>query len=152
MKQLTLSLLLILGRLVSLHGEDLAIIVAPGVHLDNLSQAELGQVFLMDKKTSTATHLVVLMREKTAPERAVIMKDVYKMTEAQFEAYFLQATFTGMLTTPPRMIPSAPAVRKLVANNPGMIGYVASSLVDASVKVVKVDGHAPGETGYPLKL
>jgi ABC-type phosphate transport system substrate-binding protein len=46
---------------------------------------------------------------------------------------------------------SAAAVRQFVAATPGAIGYLLASDVDDSIKIVKVDGKAPGEAGYPLK-
>ena len=40
----------------------------------------------------------------------------------------------------------------LTALSPGAITYLRASDVDPSVKVLKVDGKAPGEAGYPLKI
>ncbi len=140
-----------LASLSSARAEDLAIIVAPGVAIDNLSLSELRAIFLMEKTTINDTKLTVLMREKGAPERTETLKDVYQMTDGAYEGYFLQAVFTGKISSAPRMIPSGAAIRKIVGGNPGMIGYIAASAVDASVKAVKIDGHAPGEAGYPLK-
>ena len=42
--------------------------------------------------------------------------------------------------------------KQFVSVTPGAISYIRASDADDSVKVVKVDGHAPGEAGYALKL
>ena len=47
---------------------------------------------------------------------------------------------------------SAAGVRKFVHDLPGAIGYVRTDEVDGSVKIVRVDGRAPGEPGYRLTL
>jgi hypothetical protein len=39
-----------------------------------------------------------------------------------------------------------------VSGTPGAIGYLRGSDVDDSVKILKVDGHAPGDAEYPLKI
>ena len=41
---------------------------------------------------------------------------------------------------------------KTISNVQGAIGYVRSDEVDASVKVIRVDGLTPGDAGYRLKL
>ena len=43
-------------------------------------------------------------------------------------------------------------VIKFVSFVSGAIGYVRPEEVDASVKVIRVDGLAPGDPGYKLKL
>jgi hypothetical protein len=40
---------------------------------------------------------------------------------------------------------------KTISNVPGAIGYVRVDEVDASVKVIRVDGLAPGDAGYKIK-
>ncbi|MEY2880609.1 MAG: hypothetical protein RLZZ15_2989 [Verrucomicrobiota bacterium] len=144
--------LLALCGFASARAEDLAIVVAHAVPIENLTLEELRAVFLMEKAVVNGTKLSILMREKTAPERAAILKSVYQMSKTQYEAYFLQATFTGLISAGPRLIPSSMALKKIVVGSPGAIGYVVASAVDASVKVVKIDGRSPGDPQYPLKL
>jgi hypothetical protein len=52
----------------------------------------------------------------------------------------------------PRQQNSTPDVIKFISYVPGAIGYVRADEVDASVKVLRVDGLAPGEPGYKIKL
>jgi hypothetical protein len=62
----------------------------------------------------------------------------------------MQAAFTGKDIAPPRDVASAAALKQFVAGTPGAIGCILASEVDDSVKVLKVDGNAPGEPGYKL--
>ena len=43
-------------------------------------------------------------------------------------------------------------MRKFVFNVPGAIGYLRPGDVDDSVKVLRIDGHLPGDAEYPLKI
>jgi hypothetical protein len=61
------------------------------------------------------------------------------------------AAFNGKEIAQPRDVASAAALKKFVATTPGAIGCILSSEVDASVKVLKVDGAAPGEPAYKLR-
>jgi ABC-type phosphate transport system substrate-binding protein len=53
------------------------------------------------------------------------------------KAYWTKMIFTGR-GQPPREMPSSAAIRKLVADNPSLIGYIDKSALDASVKAVLV--------------
>jgi hypothetical protein len=77
---------------------------------------------------------------------------IYRMSERDFNRYFLHGTFTGETQSVPKTLATAAGVDKFVFNVPGAIGYVRASEVDDSVKVVRVDGRAPRDGGYPLML
>ena len=40
---------------------------------------------------------------------------------------------------------------ELVAQIPGAVAFVDASQVPAGLKVIKINGHLPGEPGYPLR-
>ena len=42
--------------------------------------------------------------------------------------------------------------RRFIFNVPGAIGFVRAAEADATVKIVRVNGHAPGDPQYPLRL
>jgi ABC-type phosphate transport system substrate-binding protein len=54
---------------------------------------------------------------------------------AQLKSFWSKQVFSGK-GTPPKEVPGNADVKKLVADNPNMIGYVDKSVVDGSVKVV----------------
>ncbi|NGZ83655.1 phosphate ABC transporter substrate-binding protein [Duganella sp. SAP-35] len=56
---------------------------------------------------------------------------------ALMKAYWTKMVFTGR-GQPPRELASSAAVRKMVADNPSMIGYIDRAALDASVKAVTV--------------
>jgi ABC-type phosphate transport system substrate-binding protein len=56
-------------------------------------------------------------------------------SSSQLKAYWSRLIFTGK-GTPPKEVGDDAAVKKLVAANPNMIGYIDSAAVDDTVKVV----------------
>ena len=56
-------------------------------------------------------------------------------TSAQLKAHWSKLIFTGK-ARPPKEIGDSVAVRKQIADNPNMIGYIDSGSNDSSVKVV----------------
>jgi ABC-type phosphate transport system substrate-binding protein len=56
---------------------------------------------------------------------------------AMMKAYWTKMVFTGR-GQPPRELASSAAVRKMVADNPAMIGYIDRAALDPSVKTVQV--------------
>jgi hypothetical protein len=62
----------------------------------------------------------------------------------------MQAVFTGKDVVQPQEVSSAAALKQLVGRTPGGIGCIFGSQADDTVKILKVDGVAPGEPGYKL--
>ena len=133
--------------------ESLAVVVGAKSGVDALSQAELVKVFKGTKtKGPDGVKFVIVMREPGSLEREGALKFIYAMTDQEYQKYFLQATFTGAVTSAPKQLSGAAAVKQFVASNPGAIGYLKASDLDESVKAVKIDGKAPGDADYKLKL
>ena len=151
---LGLAILLLTGpALAEDKADHLAIIVNKKSGVDNLALAQLTKIFRGERpRDPQGNKFVILMREKDSAERSAVLKIVYAMSEQEYQKYFLQATFTGAVQSAPKQVNGAAATITFVANNPGAIGYVRASEVDDSVAVVKVDGKAPGEDGYGVKL
>jgi len=134
-------------------GGDLAIVVNKACKLDDVSSSDLAKYFKADKsKAPDGTKLVIVMQDTGRAERNAALKGIYKMSEEAYTEHFVEATFTGAVTAAPKALPSAAAVKKFVAETAGGIGYIRGSDADDSVKVLKVDGQAPGEANYRLKL
>ncbi len=132
---------------------DLAIIVGKNSALDSVTSEELAKIFRAEKaKSPDGIRFVVTTRETGSPERLAALASIYKMEEADYTKYFLQATFTGQVQAPPRTLSGANTTKQFVTVTPGAIGYLRGSDTDDSVKTLKVDGKSPGEAGYPLKL
>ena len=152
-KSLLLAGLFLTASLTGLRADDLAIIVNKATKVDDVSFGDLQKYFKAEKsKTADGTKIVLVMQDVGRPERDAALKTLYKMSEAEYTDYFVSQTFTGAVAAAPKSLPSAAAVKKYVAETPGAIGYVRAGEADDSVKVLKVDGKAPGEADYKLGI
>lgn len=152
---LNLWLGLLLASAAYADGKDdqIAVIVDRASSLAEVSSADLAKYFKVQKsKAPDGTKLTLVQQAVGRPEREAVLSKIYAMNEGEYSKYFLQATFTGAVAAAPRALPSGAAVLKFVGENPGTLSYVRASEVTDAVKVVKIDGKAPGDTGYPLTI
>ena len=133
--------------------QGLAIIVNRENSIDNLSMTDLRSMFLGERSHwPNGRRITLVMMEPGQPERETLLRDVCRMSESDLRRRFLQGLLTGEVLVSPKTLSSPAGVRKFVFNVPGAIGYVRSEDVDDSVKVVRIDGHLPGDAEYPLKI
>jgi ABC-type phosphate transport system substrate-binding protein len=135
-------------------GDDsLAIVVNRSNPVDGLSFLELRKIFLEEQDHwSNGRRVTVVMLEPGKVERQVVLAQIYKMDEKDFNKYFLHSMFTGELHAAPKALASSGEVLKFVFNVPGAIGYLKASDVDDSVKIVRIDSRLPGEKEYAIRL
>jgi ABC-type phosphate transport system substrate-binding protein len=131
--------------------EPLAIVVNRSNPLTEISLADLRRVFRGQRsRWSNGRRVTLVMRDPGAPERLAILQSLYGLEEEQYRRTYLQAVFSGEATDAPKTLASTNGVLRFVYNVPGAIGYVRARDVDASVKMLRVDGRLPGESGYRL--
>jgi ABC-type phosphate transport system substrate-binding protein len=131
---------------------DVAIVVNPGCSLTDVSLPDLAKIFKAQRtKTPDGNRFVLTSRETGSPEREAVLSAIYQMSDPQYEKYFLAATFAGTIQSAPKVIVTGVSVCQFVASEPGAIGYLRATEVDSSVKVLKVEGKAPGQPNYPIK-
>lgn len=134
------------------HDVDVAVVVQPDTPVSNLSLAEVRKIFLGDRQYWTANMPVVLLiRAPVARERDVVLKVIYQMSESQFKQYWIAKIFRAESVTAPKVVYSNDMANDLVTALPGAIAFIDSRDVRPGTKVVRVDGHLPGEPGYPLR-
>src|SRR5579864_243719 len=133
--------------------ESLAIIVNQANPIDGLSSAELRTVFLGERSHwPNGRRITLVMMEPGQLERDVLLCDVCHMTESDYRRRILQGLFTGEVLVSPKTLATPVGVRKFVFNVPGAIGYVRPDDTDGTVKVLRIDGHLPGDEEYPLRI
>ena len=133
--------------------EDLAIIVNKTNPVEAMTLAELRDVFLAERsRWPNGRKVTITMLDIGNPERDVVLRTIYRMREADFNRSFLRARFAGETTEEPKLLASPTNMVRFVFNAPGAIGYVRASSLDGSVKVLRIDGRAPGEPGYRIRF
>jgi ABC-type phosphate transport system substrate-binding protein len=78
---------------------------------------------------------VPLDQAEGSPARDEFHSKVTGKSGAQLKSFWSKQVFSGK-GTPPKEMANSADVKKLVADNPNMIGYVDKAVVDGSVKVV----------------
>ena len=131
---------------------DVAVIVHADVPVDNLTVSELRRVVLGDREFWPAgVRITLLLRAPIAHERDVVLKTLCQMTEAQFRQHWIGKVFRADTALAPKIVYSTEMAADMVSRFPGAIVFIDASLVGKGMKVVKIDGHAPGEKGYVLR-
>jgi len=151
-----LAALLILGP-PSLGGagaeQSLAIIVNPANPVENCSFEDLRKIFMGEKSHwPNGRRIALVMLDPAQPERKLVLREIYNMSEKDLNNHFIQGVFAGGVLAPPKTLGSSAEVRKFVFNVPGAIGYVRGTDVDPSVKILRIDGRLPDDKDYRLRL
>jgi ABC-type phosphate transport system substrate-binding protein len=133
--------------------EPLAIVVNRSNPIDEISIGDLRRVFRGQRsRWSNGRRVTLVLRDPGAPERNALLHELYGLGEEEYRRGFLQAVFTGETSDAPKTLASTYGVLRFVFNVPGAIGYARASEVDSSVKILRVDGRLPGESGYQLEV
>jgi len=120
----------------SCYAGNLVVIANPAAGVTALTQDDVSRIFLAKTKTFPNEKAAIPVNQNEgSASRAAFEDKVLKKTPSQVNAYWTQLIFTGK-GTPPKDAGADADIKKLVADNPNIVGYVDSSAVDASVVVV----------------
>ncbi len=120
----------------ALANAEVAVIVSASNVNSALDQDTISRVFL--GKTSNfpdGSQAIPVDQNEGSASREAFNDKVLGKSSSQLKAYWSRLIFTGK-GTPPKESGSDADIKNLVAKNPNLIGYVDSSVVDSSVKVV----------------
>lgn len=134
-------------------GQTLAIVVNRANPVDNLSSNELRKIFLGEHSHwPSGRRIAVAMLDYGQPERASVLRQIYRMSESRYRDHFVVGMFRGDVFVAPKTLASPVVMRKFVFNAPGAIGYLRTTDVDSTVKVLRIDGRLPDDKDYKLQI
>lgn len=117
---------------------DVAVIVHPSNNA-NLSAKDVERLFLGKAKAFPGGGAATpLNMAEGAPARAEFDQHIVGRSTAQVAAFWSKQIFTGK-GMPPDEVESDTEMLEIVSNNPDAIGYVDSSAVNDSVKVLALN-------------
>lgn len=118
--------------------DDLAVIVNPQSGVEQLTKAEVVNLFLgrQKKLPSGATALTVDLAGPNAEKQQFYTRLVDKQL-AEINSYWARLYFSGQ-GSPPRQAEAVEEVLDIIENNKGAIGYVERAKVDPRVKIVYI--------------
>jgi ABC-type phosphate transport system substrate-binding protein len=115
---------------------ELVVIVSSKSPVTSLRQEQVADIFLGQIASFPGgADVVALDQTIGSPERDEFYSKVTAKTRPLVKAYWTKMIFTGR-GQPPKEAGSNAAIRKMVADNPSLIGYIDKSALDASVKTV----------------
>lgn len=115
---------------------DVAIVVNAETDISEISEAHLAKIFLgKASKTDAGKLIIPIDQHRGSDLRTKFYQELIHKDEAQLKTYWAKQVFTGQ-ARPPRMLDNDEEIKSFVAGNPSTIGYIASSSVDDSVKVI----------------
>jgi ABC-type phosphate transport system substrate-binding protein len=133
-------------------GNSIAVIVNTDNPVDQLSLADLQRIVLGERRSwSARIPVVLMMRNEESRERILLLQRACHMTGAEYHEYWTGKIFRGDVTSEPVSLPSVGTALNFVSSIKGGISFVDAASVRPGIKVLRVDGHLPGEQGYPLQ-
>ncbi|WP_290581985.1 phosphate ABC transporter substrate-binding protein [Ketobacter sp.] len=124
-----------LALLSNIAFSDVAVIVNPGndaqLEADDIAKIYLGKM----KRFSNGNLAIPLDRTEGSDIRIKFLESTVGKDETKMKSYWSRLIFTGK-GVPPKIVESGQEVKELVSRNPDIIGYIDSSEVDDSVKVI----------------
>lgn len=132
----TIKTVLLLATLLSGSAlADIAVVVNPA-NANAVSADDLNRLFLGRASSfADGSKATPLNMAEGKPARDEFDSKVLNRSAAQLKAYWSKLVFTGK-GTPPKELADDAAVKAAVAADSSAIGYISSSSVDSSVKVV----------------
>ena len=131
---------------------DMAIVVRPDLPIDNLTFAEARKLFLGERQFWPKNiRVTLLIRAPVAPEREVILRTIYQMSEAQFRQYWIAKVFRADVSAGPKIVYSSEMATELLLAIPGAVTFMEAHKAPKDLKTLKIDGRLPGEKGYLLR-
>jgi hypothetical protein len=127
-----------------------AVVVNDKNPVTNVTISELRKLFTGQKHSWAGGMSVILfVRAPGADERVVLLR-LLGMSEIEYKRYWTLQVFHGEAAAEPVALFSNGMQKEALASFPGAVALVNSQDVKPGMKIVRVDGHLPGEASYPL--
>ncbi|GAA0780084.1 MULTISPECIES: phosphate ABC transporter substrate-binding protein [Pseudomonadati] len=113
----------------------IAVIVHPS-NADNIDKKAIENIYLGKTKSFPGGEQAVPVNMDASQSiKETFDTTVVGKSSSQLKSYWSKKVFTGK-GTPPKEVPNAEDMIKLISSNPNMIGYIDSSAVNDTVKVI----------------
>ena len=127
---------LVLSLTANLVLAEVVVVVSAKSAAGTLTAAQAADIFLGKSATfPSGGQAIPIDQSEGSAIRDEFYTKVGGKSAAQVKAYWSKIIFSGK-GQPPKEVADSAAVKKLVADNPNVIGYIDKAAVDGSVKVV----------------
>jgi hypothetical protein len=129
---------------------EVAVVVNPANPVGSISLSDLRKIFAGEKRSwQGGLPMHPIVRAPGCHERLVLLR-LLGMSESEYKQYWTAQVVRGEVGSEPLSVPSVGMQKEAVALYSGAISLVEASEVKPGMKVIKLDGHFPGEPGYSL--
>ena len=95
--------------------------------------------------------IYLVLHQADSPEMAAVLQKVYGMTrDEDLQTLWVSMAFREELASFPQVFGSNEAVKRFVSRVTNAVGFIDASVANGSVKILRIDGKLPGESGYLL--
>jgi len=127
----------------------LAVIVAKSSELSELSSAQLTRMFMGEFVDNGVRRLIPLNRATATEEREEFDRAVLGKSPDEMARYWIDRKIRGQ-SSAPKAVEPVDVYERVIAKLDGAIGYVRTDEIRGDVKVLRIDGKAPADRGYPI--
>ena len=131
--------------------EDIAVVVSARNRVNALTEPELKRI-LRGERRSWAVGLpirLVVLPAGTAEHDALLK--LLGMSDREYKQYWLSLVFRGEIESEPTNVPSVGMQMEALEVFPGAITLVKAKGVKPGMKILRINGHLPGEPDYPVR-
>ncbi len=137
MKRVLGACLLLAFLCGAVYAGEAVVIVNDGVAVSSLDTKAIRYIFLGKKTAWSGGGRIIPVALEVGPVHKDFLKNYVRKTPSQFSTHWKRMTFTGKAEEI-RTFRSEAELASFVASTPGAIGYVSSTAVAGSAKVVAV--------------
>ena len=128
----------------------LAVVVAQGSNVQDLSLTELRRIFSNEGDSdSSGQRYVPFNHPAHTTDRVAFDKVVLGMSADEVSQFWIERKIRG-LSGPPRSVDSLSILLRVIARLPGAIGYTRPAQLTGDVRAIRIDGKLPSNPAYPL--
>jgi len=129
---------------------DVAVVVNSSNSASSVTMGELRKLFDGEQRTwAGGVSVKILVRAAGTHERTALL-NLLGMSESDYKKYWTSQIYKGEATSEPVALPSNGMQKEALNIYPGAIALIDAAEVKPGMKVLKVDGHTPGDGNYPL--
>jgi ABC-type phosphate transport system substrate-binding protein len=140
---------LMCGLPASAASPDVAVVVNPANNTASLSMGELRKIFNGEKRSWAGGASIKLLVRSSGHERGTLLT-LLGMSESDYKQYWTSQIYKGEAQSEPVALPSNGMQKEALSVYPGAIALIDAAELKPGMKVLKIDGHLPGESNYPL--
>ncbi|MDH5445327.1 MAG: phosphate ABC transporter substrate-binding protein [Gammaproteobacteria bacterium] len=118
------------------YASGVSVIVNKSYRGGSVPMSDIKRIYLGKKRSLPGGYTVRPVDQQTnSPAYRTFYRKVVSKSASQLKSYWSKMIFSGK-GRPPKTVGSDNQIKDWVRNNPGAIGYVSSSAVDSTVKVI----------------